>query len=738
MAIGTAIEITDRMTGPLNRITAALNTTIDALNSADQATNTAFNSAGIQAVTQELYEYEMRMQEIQDELNGANDRIQKMQDELNSANDKMQKLQEQTEKARNSADALEGVYRKVAAVIGAFATAQTFEKVLGASDELTATTARLDMMNESYKKINGGLETTNQLVQLVYASAQDARGSFGDMAAVVAKFGNNAKDAFGSSAEVVDFANLVQKEMVIAGASTTEASNAMLQLSQAMGSGVLRGDELNSIFEQAPNLIQNIADYMEVPIGDIREMASEGELSADIVKQAIFSASDEINDKFNSMPMTWSQLWTSMQNKALMTFQPVLQRLNDIANSDDFQTFADGAMDSLGTLANVAVGTIDILVQGAGFIADNWSVIEPAVIGAATALGIYAGVLIIYNAAQKIGNDLTKLAAFQESVHTAAIEMKAGATFRATAAQYGLNAALLACPLTWIVLAIIAVIAAIYLVVAAINKVQGTTYSATGFICGAVLTAGAFIGNTAIGLLNALMQYCWSMFVQPFIELINFVLNAAGGGFDSFGAMVANLIGTIIGWFLNLGTVVTKIIDAIFGTDWTIGLNLLADNVKSWGMSEGYVEYISDEAPVIEKRFNYGDAYNTGKQFGQSVDDKISSMFSSGINLPSYDDLLSSAGYNSSADNIAATLGDISKDTSAIADSVDISNENLQYMRDLAERDVINRFTTATVNVNMGGVNNNVSQNTDLDGVISYLKDGVTEAVQQAAEGVHI
>ena len=304
MAIGTAIEITDKMTGPLNRITAALYSTTDALHDTDQATNSAFNSAGIQAITQELYGYERKIQDIQDELDRSNNKIQEMQ--------------EQTEKARSSAGGLENAFRKAAGILATVATVQTLKNVLDTSDELTAITARLEMMNNGFESVGGNLKSTLDLFNLVYASAQDARGSFADMSAVVAKFGNNAKDAFSSSAEVVDFANLVQKEMVIAGASTTEASNAMLQLSQALGSGVLRGDELNSIFEQAPNLIQEIANYLEVPIGEIRQMASEGQISADIVKQAIFSASDEINDKFNNMPMTWSQIWTSMQNTALM------------------------------------------------------------------------------------------------------------------------------------------------------------------------------------------------------------------------------------------------------------------------------------------------------------------------------------------------------------------------------------------------------------------------------------
>ena len=256
--------------------------------------------------------------------------------------------------------------------VAAYISIQSVGKALNISDELVQTTSRLNMMND-------GVQTTAELVNMVYAAAQDARGSFGQMADVVARFGNNAKDAFSSSEEVVAFADLIQKQMTIAGASTQEAANAELQLSQALGSGVLRGDELNSIFEQAPNLIQNIADYLEVPIGKIREMAADGELSADVVKAAIFSAADDINSKFNEMPMTWGQIWQSMQNTALIAFQPVLQRLNDLANSEAFQTFIQGAIEAMATLANILLNVFEVAASVGAFIGDNWSIIAPII-----------------------------------------------------------------------------------------------------------------------------------------------------------------------------------------------------------------------------------------------------------------------------------------------------------------------------------------------------------------------
>lgn len=723
MAIGTAIEITDKMTGPLNRITAALYSTTDALHDTDQATNSAFNSAGIQAITQELYGYERKIQDIQDELDRSNNKIQEMQ--------------EQTEKARSSAGGLENAFRKAAGILATVATVQTLKNVLDTSDELTATTARLEMMNNGFESVGGNLKSTSDLFNLVYASAQDARGSFADMSAVVAIFGNNAKDAFSSSAEVVDFANLVQKEMVIAGASTTEASNAMLQLSQALGSGVLRGDELNSIFEQAPNLIQEIANYLEVPIGEIRQMASEGQISADIVKQAIFSASDEINDKFNNMPMTWSQIWTSMQNTALMKFQPVLQRINEIANSEEFKQFTQTAINDMAVLANVSLSVVDTLMQGAAFVSDNWSIISPIIYSVALALAFYNGVLIMHNAYEAVSNGLKLVAAIRAVAHGTATATEAAATTGASAAQIAFNAALYACPLTWIVLAIVAVIAVIYMVIAEINKVQGTTISATGVICGVIATAGALIGNIVIGWINKI--------ITTGVGLWNLIANFAaslGIVFEHPIIAIETMVMSLFNFILSVVESAAKLLDTIFGSSLADAVSGFQDTIQA--KIDAKIEdaggtaanQLNPEDYTLD-RINYGDAYQSGYDFGKGIDDKISSVFSGGLSTDSFSDLLTSAGYDSTSDGMASTLGDISKDTSAIADSVDISNENLEYMRDLAEREVINRFTTASVNVNMGGVTNTVSQDTDLDGVISYLANGVTEALQQAAEGVH-
>jgi len=613
--------------------------------------------------------------------------------------------------------------------VAAYATLQTAANVVSASDELVQTSSRLEMMND-------GLQTTQDLMNMVYLSAQNARGSFAEMAGVVARFGNNAGEAFGSSAEVVAFAELVQKQMTIAGASTAEASAAMLQLSQALGSGVLRGDELNSIFEQAPNLIQNIADYLGVGIGEIREMASEGELTADVVKSAIFAAAEEINADFASMPMTWGQVFQSFQNTALMAFQPVLTRINELANSTAFQEFAVSAAETLAVAASIALQVFELLAAGAQTAADNWSWLAPIIYGVVGVLAVYYGAMLLYNTVTAISAGITAMKAFQDKVHSAALMMETGATFTATAAQYGFNAALLACPITWIIVLIIALVALFYAAVAAVNNFAGTSVSATGIICGAVAAAGAFILNTGIGLINGILQAVWA-FVEPFIGIVEWILNVANGGFDSFGGAVANLIGNIISWFLSLGMVVTRIIDAIFGTDWTAGLSDLQDTVLSWGKTEDAVT-IDRTAPMIDYRLDYQDAWDAGYSFGEGIDESIANFDPASLfgatDIPAPEDY---AGAMAGVGGLGSDVADIAGNTEEIADGMEFAEEDLKYLRDIAEQEQVNRYTVAEVNIDMTGMQNTIQNGDDLDGFMSNLTDAVHEAVDNMMEGVH-
>lgn len=639
-------------------------------------------------------------------------------------------LNQQIQAGVNTSNELVDTIRNLAA---AYLSIQGIKNVIDISDELTSTTARLNTMNEAFNQVNGTATETDTIVKQIYASAQNARGSFGDMAAIVAKFGNNARDAFASQDEVIAFANLIQKQMTIAGASTEEASNAMLQLSQALGSGVLRGDELNSIFEQAPNLIQSIADYLEVPIGKIREMASEGQLSADVVKSAIFSAADDINAKFDAMPMTWGQVWTSFQNSALMAFQPVLNKINELANNAQFQAFVDNAIGLLAQLAVYVLDFFNTMASIGGFISDNWSIIAPivyGVIGALTAYAVIAGIVAAVNGAMAIA----------AGVHAAAEALQTGATFAATAAQYGLNAALMACPLTWIILLIIAVVAAIFAVCNAIAKMTGVANSGFGVITGGINVVIQFFKNLGLSVANIALG------------IGNTIAALASNMMTAFH----NAISNVQAWFYNLLSTACTVIAGIAAE-----LNKLPFVEFDYsGISNAASEYAAKAAEAagnkeeykdIGAAFNEGmstfdafqdgwasDAFSAGAAWGDGVADKVSGMFSmDNIDLTGgVDTSMLSSDFANSAAQTAANTADTANSASKIADSVDVSKENLKYLRDIAETEAINRFTTAEIEVTMNN-NNNISSDMDIDGMVDHLSAGLLEAMEMAAEGVH-
>ena len=673
--IGTAIRLNDMMSAPIRSITNAMNMMLSTWQDLDSATSGGLDVHGVES--------------IRSELDQATRALQRMEDEQEDFN----------QDVRAGSNAMDGLTNQIMGAVGAFVGLQSLGKLVNLSDSFTQTTARLNMIND-------GSQTTEELFDKIAASADRSRASIASTADTVSKLSLNAGDAFSSNNETILFAENLNKLFAIAGTEQASMASATLQLTQALGSGVLRGEEFNAVFEAAPNIMQTVADYMGVPIGKLREMAKEGEITADVVKYALLSATDDINTKFETMPMTWQQVWQGVMNGLYYASQPVLQAIS--------------------------------------WMAQNWSILQPIVLGVAAAIAVYTGALLLYNGVQAITN-------FMKAIHAAHTMMEAGATFTATAAQHGFNAALLACPLTWVIIAIIAIIAVIYAVVAAINKVKGTTLSATGIIMGALAVAGAFIWNLFIGLLNGLIQLVWSIFVEPFLGLIEFILNAANGGFNTFGDGVANLIGQIIGWFLSLGTVVTKIIDAIFGTDWTGGLNALKDDVTAWGKNEDAIT-IERSAPELGQRIEYGNAWDAGYEFGEGLDNKFTEFFG-GFSSDEYgmQELMPTQnGYNPyggldgisgipkypTYDQLQSMMDDVD-DIADNTDSLEITNESLKYLRDLAEQEAVNRFTTAEIRVEMGGVQNNVNQNTDLDGVIDYMVTGVQEAMERVAEGVH-
>lgn len=639
--------------------------------------------------------------------------------------DEQGRFNREIEEGTNEANEL---MQTIKGAVAAYATIQTLSAALNLSDQLTSTTARLNLMND-------GLQTTQDLQNMIYLSAERARGSYQATADAVSKLGLMAGDAFSSSEEIIAFMEQVNKQFTIAGTEAAGIDAAMLQLTQAMGSGVLRGEEYNSILEQAPNIIQAIADYMEVPKGQLKDMAAEGQITADIVKAAMFAAADDTNAKFEQMPKTFSQIWTSFQNTALMAFQPVLQRMNEIANSEAFQGFVNNAIEALSMVAGIALEIFDLLVGVAETVGENWSWLSPIIYGVAGALAVYYGWLLLTKGAEMAMAAVHGIVAVAKGIMAAATMLVTGATWAETTAQYGLNAAMYACPIVWIIILIIALIALFYAAVAAVNKFAGTSVSATGIICGAFMVALAFIGNIFVAL--------WNLVVDVFVLIYNLVAEVA----NFIGNVFTDPIGAVCRLFFGLADTVLGIlqalasaIDAIFGSN-------LAGSVQGWRDSlGGWVdETFGKGDEVMAKmnaddmklgRFEYGAAWDAGYSFGEGIDESIANFDPSSLfdtNVPGAGDYADLSNYGA---GLAGDVGDIAGNTGAIKDSIDITEEDLKYLRDIAEQEAINRFTTAEITIEQTN-HNTVSGKMDLDGIVSGLTDAAREAADIMAEGVH-
>lgn len=668
------------------------NMAISSIYDMDQAMNAGVNTASLEAARNEIAQATVAAEEFN----------QTMQQASSPINDNIRRQEQFNQSLQNGASESSNLVSAIKRMAGAYLSIQTAGKILEMSDEITQTTSRLNMMND-------GLQSTADLYNMVYVAANDVRGSLGDMASVVARFGNNAKDAFSSSAEVVQFANLVQKQMTIAGASTQEAANAELQLSQALGSGVLRGDELNSIFEQAPNLIQNIADYLNVPIGKIRSMAQDGELSADVVKQAVFAATDEINANFESMPMTWGQMWTVFQNNATMAFQPVLQRLNDLANTDGFQTFTTNAINDLAVVAGVVLDIFEGIGSVGTFVSDNWQIIGPIVEGVAAALTVYYGWQLLSTSATKA----------------------------AAAAQWIYNAAMNANPAAIVAISIGALIVLIGILA---NKFTGTGHIAQSVF--GMITGG----------INVVIQYFknWGLTVA---DIFIGIWNAGGACATNVEIAFHNAISHVQALWYNMLSTALTVVSGICSAlnklpfvdfDYS-GITGAADNYASKaaaaaGNTKDYASVPAAFSKGVKTYDTYqkgwvNDAYTAGAAWGDGVTSKIKNTLSSkATNIPNANNYPNALASSNAA--TAANTADTAKNTAKTANTLSASSEDLKYLRDIADREYVNKFTTAQIKVEMIN-HNNVNNDMDLDGMAEHLRSKIEEEMNAAAEGEH-
>ena len=637
MSVSSQITVRDAASRRLERIADRYARVERAARAADTATNAAGRN------TAEYFDRASRS--VQNAADNVNDFSRRQQD------------------AERQASMIGDVWQRIKGYIGAAGAAFSLSKLVGLYDTLAGNKARLELIVD-----DGG--SVDELNKKIYASAMRARASYTDTAATISKLGLLAGDAFNSNDEMIAFTELMNKNFTIGGASTQEQSSAMYQLTQAMASGRLQGDEYRSIIENAPLLAKAIEDYMrnvQGAEGAMKDWSSEGLLTADVIKAALFSTADEVEERFAKMPMKWGQVWTMASNIAIRALNPLLSAINWVANN----------ISVIGPVV-LGLGTAFLVFQ----VAAHWTQIASA------AMGIYNGLV---------------------NFLTIGYGVLTGSTAAASAAQFTYNSALLASPVTWVVMMLAVLVAALYAGVAAFNKFTGSGVSATGILMGAFAVLGAHVlNNTIIPLQNGFAMFA------------NFIGNLFNDPVAAVKVLFYDMALTVLGYISKMASGIETLINKIPGVtvDITSGLDSFYAKLESAQQKvkdkSGWVEYVKKMDYI-----DYSKAAGAGYRFGEGLADKVSGMFSG-------------SDYAGLGD-IAGGVSDIAANTGKIADEVHIADEDLQFFRDVAEMRYIQNFVTLTPTVSMSA---SISEKVDVNGVIQKIEQVLKEEIAESAEVV--
>lgn len=678
---------------------------------------------------------------------------------------------------KNTGNILGSVGNKLKALIATYAGVMGTRGVLDTADTITGAKNRLNNLDGADQ------QPVSVTMDKIYAAAQRSRSGYGDMLSNVSKTMTLAGESFNNNIDnAIRFQEIMSKAYTVGGASAEEARTSMYQLVQALGSGVLQGDELRSVREGAPLAYKQIETFTqgllaaeeaargleEGALGStlsLKELASNGVVTADMVVGAIMDMENEINEKFDNTQTTFAQAFTNIKNMATQAFKPVLELMTNALNSEKGQRALQGLGNAFVQLANVAMSVLTWVGTAIQWVADNWNWLKDWVIAGLIAIVAYS----LWQASITIAGWIAQHAAMIATIGIIALVAYAIVQLAQTTGDgcKFMVGALLIVGLALLAVGIISGNVAMW-VIGAILLVAGVFVAFADYILAVVYTVAAAIYNTVIGVINALISAVWSIFVEPFVGLIEWCLNATLGGFDGWLGAIANMIGQVLSWLLGVGKVVTTIFDAVAGTNITGKLTGLQESLKSWGKNESSIS-ISHEAPQL-KRWAYTDAWSTGMSHGQSVQNWVGGIGSSiqgvldgsaleGIgNIGDYSNSNAILGTNGLLDpndpayglggaydpsvmdddiaNGLKKLGDIDDNVSGIKKSVDLSEEDLKYLRQVAEMEAINKFTTAEIKVDMTN-NNTVNNTNDLDGIVTYLSDAIREEMDAMANGVH-
>lgn len=720
--VQSSIRITDAMTGPLRNMDNALRTVI---NSFETMQNKSARSVDTSAIA------------------NARAELAKAEDGLSRIKERVEDVDGVTQKAKTSSGSLLKTLMGFSAV----------QKVIGlVTDSIDGAISRTDTMTNFQRKMSvmtGSSDTAKAALEQLKATTKGTAYGLDVAAAAAQNFVTRGASIGTATAQVEKWGDAV----AFYGNGTNEQfSNVTDALGKMLSKGKVEMDQLDRLTDAGINAVGIYAQATGTSAAAVQKSLSKGEISSqqfiDTVSTAFSEGTNGVLNVTGAAKEAGGTWATSIENMRAAVKRGVISMIENVNNAlsaagfgtiltgiQSFGALMENMLGGLGARIGIILNMFSPLlrmVRAIGnFAVNNWSVIEPIIMGIVTALGLYKGALLAVSAASAVSAAIKTVGTVVAVAHGAAITGEMLATTGMTKAQLSFNAALYACPIVWIIAAVIALVVAVIAITKAVKKARGESISALGAVMGAVFVAGAAIWNAFAGLVNGIIQLVWTKFAYPAIGIVEWVLNVTNGGFNSFGDAVKNLIGNIIGWFMSLGQVVTKIIDAIFGSNWTGKLEELKGNVLSWGKNENAIT-LSREAPTVLKRIEYGTAYNKGASMGDSWAKKAGGLFQAGNDK--WSDLMGNALEDT---GLVADMNDITGNTAALKDQVSGLGADVSALRSLAEREAINQFTTASVQVDMHNVNH-LSSDMDIDGMVNQLAKLTGDALAITAEGVHV
>lgn len=587
--------------------------------------------------------------------------------------------------------------------------------VVELADHVAGTNARLQM-------ISGSQENVVALNNMIFESAQKARGEYMTMADTVASLSVNARDAFPDPRETVGFVEGLQKLFVIGGASAENQKFALLQLQQALASGKLQGDEFRSITENAPILQDMIAKTMGITRGELKELSTQGAITADVIKKAVLDNADEIEERFAKMPKTWADHMTDIKNTAMKAFGPVVAYLSRIANSPAIKTAVGGIKQAITSVVPVVYYVVDLINRGINmavgafsaasrFIQQHSFAVRAGLILAATALGVFAAHALWAASGTIAAAVAAGMHAAASVADTVAIFAMTAATEGLTAAFMGLNATMFASPLFIIPAVIVLIVGALYLGVAAFNHFAGTSISATGIVVGAFSWAFAIIRNILVFFLNMAIAVA-NFFASVWNNPLDAIYNLFADIWNGIAGLVAAAINNIIDMINKIPGIDKVKAGGFAHVDWTVQTREIAGRIAN---------------PV-----EYSDL-TSAAQWGYEQGASIGNISMPEVGAPAFDP----SKLENQAGNIAGNTGKGADAAKRTADALDNAQEDLRYLREIAEREAINKYTTASVTIEMGGMTNNISNEMDIDGVVDVLSQGLLQSMAAGARKVH-